>query len=221
MTNFEKFAKGQVGSLALHDYVNYQNKMKSSMSAYILEERTGNLAVMDIFSRLMIDRIIFLGTEIDDIVANIVNAQLLYLDTDKVNEPIKIFINSPGGECYSGLAILDCMDIVKSPVETVCLGLSASMAAVILAHGTKGYRKATPRSRVMIHQPSGGAGGNTTQISITAKEYEEVKFILAETLAIDTGKTTEEILNDFVFDKWLSAQAALDYGLIDKLVMKK
>ena len=221
--SFKIFAKDhKISPTAFDKYTKHQNGLitpKGSMTPYILEERPGNLALLDVFSRLMLDRIIFVGSEIDDITTNMINAQMLYLDTEKSNDPIKLFINSPGGDVYSGSAILDTMDLVKSPVDTVCIGLAASMGAVILGHGHT--RKATPRSRIMIHQPWGGAGGNTSQILIAAKEYETVRYNLAETLAIDCKKDVNEVLADCELDKWMSATQAIAYGIIDSLTVIK
>lgn len=186
------------------------------MTPYILEERKDNAVTVDIFSRLLTDRIIFLGTDINSEVANIIQAQLLYLEAQDKSADITMYINSPGGYISDGLAIYDTMKLIKPQVITVCTGLAASMAAVLLASGDKRY--CLPHSKVMIHQPSGFTSGKTTDILIDAEEIRKDRLLLAEILAQHTHKSQEEILTDFEKDKWFSAQEALDYNLIDSIL---
>lgn len=194
-------------------------KYNNIIAPNIAEERnTNNIAMMDIYSRLLEDRIVFLGEEIDEYVANSIVAQLLYLESIDSEREIYLYINSPGGSVYDGNSILDVMDIIKPQVRTVCTGLAASMAAIILSNGEKGFRSALPRSRVMIHQPSGGAWGQSTDINIAAKEIEFLKKELIQTLANNTGQDIEKINIDMERDKWLSPQDCIDYGIIDEIV---
>jgi len=186
----------------------------------ILEERQLNVTQMDVFSRLMMDRIIFLGTEINDYTANVVQAQLLYLDSAD-DKDISIYINSPGGSVYAGLGIYDTMQFVRSKVATICTGLAASMGAVLLVAGEKGQRAALPHSRIMIHQPMGGAQGQASDIEITAREILKLKQELYQIIANHSGNTLERIQQDSDRDYWMTAQEAAEYGMIDKVYTKK
>ena len=216
-TEFEKFAVGHCGvsSSALH-------RLSSVYAGYInptiVEERKLNVAQMDVFSRLMVDRIIFLGCPIDDDVANIIQAQLLFLDSSPEESDITLYINSPGGGVYAGLAIYDTMQTIRSDVKTICTGMAASMASILLAAGTKGKRSILPHSRVMIHQPMGGAQGQASDIEITAREILKLKEELHQILANHTGKTVEEITRDADRDFWMTAPEALAYGMVDEII---
>jgi ATP-dependent Clp protease, protease subunit len=175
----------------------------------------------DIFSRLLKDRIVFLGTEVNDDVANIIIAQFLFLESEDPDKEIMLYINSPGGVVTSGLAIFDTMEYVRCPVSTTCLGMAASMAAVLLAAGTKGRRSSLPNSRVMIHQPMGGARGQVSDIEIQAREIRHMKDVLTDILTNATGKSREQILKDIDRDFYLSASGAKEYGLIDNVLLPK
>lgn len=177
-----------------------------------------NVAVMDVFSRLMMDRIIFLGVPISDDVANIIQAQLLFLDSTDSKSDIQLYINSPGGSVYAGLGIYDTMQLVQSDVATICTGLAASMASVLLTAGTKGKRSALPHSRVMIHQPLGGAEGQASDIEITAREIIKLKKELYEIISLHSGKSLAQIEKDADRDYWMTAQEALKYGMIDEIL---
>ena len=220
MTEFEKYAVKHCGisssklSRIASVYDNYINPT-------IIEERALNVAQMDVFSRLMMDRIIFLGCGINDDVANIIQAQLLFLDSNGSDSDITLYINSPGGVVYSGLAIYDTMQSINADVATVCTGMAASMASVLLAAGTKGKRSILPHSRVMIHQPMGGAEGQASDIEITAREILKLKAELYDILVEHTGKNLEEITRDADRDFWMSAQEALDYGMVDEIIKRK
>lgn len=192
----------------------------SSLTPTIVEERNMNIAIMDVFSRLMMDRIIFLGTEIDDYVANVISAQFLFLNSLDKDADIKLYINSPGGSIYDGNSILDVIDLVDNDVATVCTGLAASMAAVILSHGKKEKRCALKRSRVMIHQPIGGTWGQASDIEIEAKEIKKLKKELVQTLADNTGQPYSKVWRDCDRDKWLTAEESKNYGIIDKILSK-
>ena len=182
----------------------------------ILEERKLNVTQMDVFSRLMMDRIIFLGTEINDYTANVIQAQL-YLDSVDSDKPISIYLNTPGGSVYAGLGIYDTMQFIKSPVSTICTGMAASMGAVLLAAGEKGKRAALPHSRVMIHQPLGGIHGQASDIEITAKQILTLKDELYQILSDHTGQSMDKIRQDADRDYWMTGQQALNYGMIDHL----
>lgn len=225
-SDFMKYLSSQKGisSLGARQYVNYQNKMlnrASYMNPTIIEERDLNVAIMDVFSRLMMDRVIFLGTEIDDYTANVIQAQLLYLSSIDENSDISIYINSPGGIVYSGLGIYDTMQYVTPDISTVCTSLAASMASVILCAGTPGKRYALPHSRVMIHQPLGGAEGQASDIEITAREIGKLKKELYTIIADHTGKPIKKIEKDGDRDHWMIASEALEYGMIDKILTSK
>ena len=184
----------------------------------ILEQRQLNVTQMDVFSRLMADRIIFLGTEIDDTVANVIIAQLLYLSSQDPEAPITIYLNTPGGSVYSGMAIYDTIQYIPNEVRTVCTGLAASMGSVLLCGGTKGKRYALPHSRIMIHQPLGGTGlAQASDIEITAKEILKLKDELAGVVAKHSGKSVKQVLKDMDRDHWMTAEEALEYGMIDEI----
>ena len=211
MEGFKKFAKGNgVNGNGLDKYITQMGYINPT----ILEERELNVTQMDVFSRLMMERIIFLGTGIDADVANIVNAQMLYLSSLS-DEDITLNINSPGGEVYSGLAIIDTMNFINNDIQTVCMGMAASMGAVILSAGKKGKRGALKHSRVMIHQPLGGARGQASDILIEAEQIKLVKDELCNILADNSGQSFEKVIADCDRDHWLTADEALKYGLID------
>ena len=214
--DFRKFAQSnnRISSLTLDAF-------ESSMTPYIIEERQLNVAQMDVFSRLMMDRIIFMGTAIDDTVANILQAQLLFLESLDASKDIQIYINSPGGGVYAGLGIYDTMQYIRPDVATICTGLAASMGAVLLAAGTAGKRAALPHSRVMIHQPLGGAQGQASDIEITAREILKLKEELYEILANHSGQNIKQIENDADRDYWMRAEEAMKYGLIDEVLTRK
>ncbi|MDO4461098.1 MAG: ATP-dependent Clp endopeptidase proteolytic subunit ClpP [Bacteroidia bacterium] len=220
MNDFRKFAIGQPGvrRTALDHYTQVMN---GYISPTIIEERPLNVASMDVFSRLMMDRIIFLGTEINDDVANIVQAQLLFLESCDPSKDISIYINSPGGVVYAGLGIYDTMQYINSDVATICTGLAASMASVLLAAGAKGKRSALPHSRVMIHQPLGGAQGQASDIEITAREILKLKDELYDILHQHTGTDVEKIRQDADRDYWMVASEAKEYGLIDEVLVRQ
>jgi len=190
----------------------------SSMTPYIIEERQLNVAQMDVFSRLMMDRIIFLGTGIDDHVANIITAQLLFLESVDPKKDIQIYLNSPGGGVYAGLGIYDTMQYISPDVATICTGMAASMGAVLLCAGAKGKRSALPHSRVMIHQPLGGAQGQASDIEITAREIQKLKVELYEIIAKHSGKDYDQVWKDSDRDYWMIAQEAKDYGMVDEVL---
>ncbi len=214
---FEKYAVKHRGisSATLHSYRNNF----TDLTPYIIEERSLNVAQMDVFSRLMMDRIIFLGEPINDYVANIVTAQLLFLDSTDRARDIQMYINSPGGSVYAGLGIYDTMQFVTPDVSTICTGIAASMGQILLCAGVKGKRSALKHSRIMIHQPSGGIGGQASDIAITAKEIKKVKLELYTITAHHTGKDVETINKDSDRDFWMSAAEAKDYGLIDEVLI--
>ncbi len=214
--DFRKFAqdKSRISSLTLDAFEN-------SMTPYIIEERQLNVAQMDVFSRLMMDRIIFLGTAIDDHVANILQAQLLFLESLDAGKDIQIYINSPGGGVYAGLGIYDTMQYINPDVATICTGLAASMGAVLLAAGAVKKRSALPHARVMIHQPLGGVQGQASDIEITAKEILKLKGELYKILADHSGQTMKKIENDADRDYWMKADEAKKYGLIDEVLVRK
>ena len=197
--------------------MNVDKYIESSLTPYIIEERQLNVAQMDVFSRLMMDRIIFLGTGINDQVANIVQAQLLFLESADSKKDIQIYMNSPGGSVYAGLGIYDTMQVVAPDVATICTGMAASMGAVLLAGGAAGKRSALEHARIMIHQPSGGAQGQSRYIEITAREIVKIRQELYEILAKHSGKTFEEIELDSDRDYWMNAKEAVEYGIVDKI----
>ena len=191
------------------------------ITPYIIEERKMNVAQMDVFSRLMMDRIIFLGVPINDDVANIITAQLLFLESLDDKQDIQLYINSPGGAVYAGLGIYDTMQYVRPDLATICTGMAASMGAVILCAGTKGKRTGLPHSRVMIHQPMGGAGGMASDIEITYQEISKIKKELYDIIATHSGQEYERVLEDGDRDFWMRAPEARDYGMIDEVLERK
>jgi ATP-dependent Clp protease protease subunit len=192
----------------------------SSMTPYIIEERQLNVAQMDVFSRLMMDRIIFLGTGIDDTVANIIQAQLLFLESADSKKDIQIYLNSPGGSVYAGLGIYDTIQYIAPDVATICTGMAASMGAVLLCAGTKGKRTALKHSRVMIHQPLGGAQGQASDIEITAREIAKLKKELYDIIAHHSGQKYDKVWEDSDRDYWMTAEEAKDYGMIDEVLIR-
>ncbi|MCC5915951.1 MAG: ATP-dependent Clp endopeptidase proteolytic subunit ClpP [Cryomorphaceae bacterium] len=214
---FEKYAIKHQGLSSLH----VNSYIESSLTPYIIEERQMNVAQMDVFSRLMMDRIIFLGTGINDQVANIVQAQLLFLESVDAKKDIQIYLNSPGGSVYAGLGIYDTMQVVAPDVSTICTGIAASMAAVLLCAGEKGKRTALPHSRVMIHQPLGGAQGQASDIEITTREILKLKKELYEIIANHSGQSYDKVHEDSDRDYWMIASEALEYGMIDEVLTTK
>ena len=214
--DFRKFAmsKSGISSMVLDDVIKSQNQY---LNPYILEERQLNVTQMDVFSRFMMDRIIFLGTPIDDYTANTLQAQLLYLDSTDSGKDISIYINSPGGSVYAGLGIYDTMQYIQSDVSTFCTGMAASMAAVLLVAGAEGKRFGLPHSRVMIHQPMGGAQGQASDIETTAREIQKLKRELYTIIAEHSHTEFDKVWADSDRDYWMTAQEALDYGMIDKI----
>ena len=217
--DFRKYATKHLGmnSMVLDDVI----KSQGYLNPYILEERQLNVTQLDVFSRLMMDRIIFLGAPIYDDAANIIQAQLLFLESVDPDKDIQIYINSPGGSVSAGLGIYDTMQLVAPDVATICTGLAASMGAVLLTAGARGKRSALPHSRVMIHQPLGGAQGQASDIEITAREMMKTKRELYEILAAHSGVPIRKIEKDADRDYWLTAAEARDYGLIDEVLAKR
>jgi len=213
---FKKFATKHQGINSM-----YYDKLVSSVTPYIIEERQLNVAQMDVFSRLMMDRIIFLGTAIDDYVANIIQAQLLFLESVDNSKDISIYINSPGGSVYAGLGMYDTMQFIKPDVATICTGMAASMGAVLMCAGEKGKRSALPHSRVMIHQPLGGAQGQASDIEITAREIMKLKDELYQIISKHSGQTMEKVHADSDRDYWMKAEEAKKYGMIDEILIRK
>ena len=220
MEDFRKYAVKHLGlnSQVLNDVVSAQNQY---LNPYILEERQLNVTQMDVFSRLMMDRIIFLGTQIDDYTANTLQAQLLYLDSVDPGKDISIYINSPGGSVYAGLGIYDTMQFISSPVATICTGMAASMAAVLLVAGAEGKRSALTHSRVMIHQPMGGAQGQASDIEITAREIQKLKKELYTIIAEHSHTDFDKVWADSDRDYWMTAQEAKEYGMIESVLVRK
>jgi len=212
---FKKYATQHHGINSL-----YYDQLVSSMTPYIIEERQLNVAQMDVFSRLMMDRIIFLGTAINDSVANIIQAQLLFLESTDKTKDIQIYINSPGGGVYAGLGIYDTMQFIGPDVATICTGIAASMAAVLLCAGQEGKRSGLTHSRVMIHQPLGGAQGQASDIEITAREILKLKKELYEIIAKHSGQTYEKVYEDSDRDYWMKAPEAKTYGMIDEVLLR-
>ncbi len=217
--DFLKFAVSN-GMNSMH-VENAMNASASYISPSILEERQLNVTQMDVFSRLMMDRIIFLGTEVNDYTANVIQAQLLYLDSVDSDRDISIYLNTPGGSVYAGLGIYDTMQFVKSKVATICTGMAASMGAVLLVAGEKGMRAALPHSRVMIHQPLGGIQGQASDIEITAREILKLKDELYQIISDHSGQAMEKIRQDADRDYWMTAKEALEYGMIDKVYSRE
>ena len=212
---FKKFAIQHQGVNSL-----YYDQIVSSMTPYIIEERQLNVAQMDVFSRLMMDRIIFLGTAINDSIANIIQAQLLFLESVDKEKDIQIYINSPGGSVYAGLGIYDTMQFIGPDVSTICTGIAASMAAVLLCAGKEGKRSGLTHSRVMIHQPLGGAQGQASDIEITAREILKLKDELYEIIAKHSKQPFEKVYEDSDRDYWMRAEAAKEYGMIDEILVR-
>ena len=217
---FDRYARLHCGisSMTLH---RYESACDSYINPTIIEERKLNVASMDVFSRLLMDRIIFLGVPIDDDVANIIQAQLLFLASTDSKADVSIYLNTPGGSVSSGLAIYDTMQLIEPDVATICTGMAASMGAVLLCSGVKGKRSSLPHSRVMIHQPLGGANGQASDIEIAAREIMKVKKELYTILAEHTGKPYETIEADGDRDFWMSSAEALEYGMIDEILTGK
>ena len=215
---FHKYATKHLGmnGLALDKYIGITSNY---ISPSILEERQLNVTQMDVFSRLMMDRIIFLGTQIDDYTANVIQAQLLFLDSSDPGKDISIYLNSPGGSVYAGLGIYDTMQFIGSDVATICTGMAASMGAILLVAGTKNKRSALKHSRVMIHQPMGGAQGQASDIEITAREIQKLKKELYSIIADHSGNPFERIEKDSDRDYWMTSQEALEYGMVDRVLI--
>lgn len=219
--NAEEFKKFAVHSQGISGAnVDRYNHHVENMTQYIIEERPGNFRAIDVFTRLISDRIIFLGMGIDDQIANIITAQLLFLESTDPTKDIIMYINSPGGSVYAGLGIYDTMQYIKPEIATICTGLAASMGAVLLAAGSAKKRSALPHSRIMIHQPMGGAQGQASDMEISLKQILELKKDLYEILAKHSGKTLEEIEKDSDRDYWMRAAEAKKYGLIDEVLAK-
>ena len=216
---FNKYATGHMGisSMSLHRYTSIWGNY---ISPTIIEERQLNIASMDVFSRLMMDRIIFLGLPIDDYVANIIQAQLLYLDSADPSKDIQIYFNTPGGSVHAGMGIYDTMQYISSDVASICTGMAASMGAVLLTAGTKGKRSALKHSRIMIHQPMGGAQGQASDIEITTREILKLKKELYQIIADHTGNSLDKIAKDSDRDHWMTSHEALEYGMIDEVLEK-
>ena len=219
MNDFRKFATSRLGinGMMLDDVMKAQAQY---LNPYILEERQLNVTQMDVFSRLMMDRIIFLGTQVDDYTANVIQAQLLYLDSSEPGKDVSIYINSPGGSVYAGLGIYDTMQYIQSDVSTICTGMAASMAAVLLVAGAKDKRFALKHSRVMIHQPMGGIQGQASDIEITSREILKLKKELYTIISEHSGQPYDKVYQDSDRDYWMTAQEAVDYGMIDRVLEK-
>ena len=220
MNDFRRFATGHLGmnGMVLDDVVKAQAQY---LNPYILEERQLNVTQMDVFSRLMMERIIFLGTQVDDYTANTIQAQLLYLDSVDPGKDISIYINSPGGSVTAGLGIYDTMQLISSDVATLCTGMAASMAAVLLVAGKEGKRSALKHSRVMIHQPLGGVQGQASDIEIEAKEIMKFKKELYTIISDHSHQSFEKVWNDSDRNYWMNAEEAKAYGMIDDVLVKK
>lgn len=223
MNEFEKYATKhmRINSLTLNRYnSSVKTNIKGYISPMIIEERQMNVATMSVFDRLMMDRIVFIGTGIDDTVSNIIQAQLLFLESTDRTKDIQIYINSGGGSVYAGLGIYDTMQYIQPDIATISIGISASMAAVLLCAGTKGKRTALKHSRIMIHQPSGGADGQASDILIVAKEIQLLKNELYEIISQHSGQEVSKIEKDSDRDSWMTAQEAKEYGMIDEVLIK-
>ena len=221
INDFRKFARDRFGvsSMNLHRYTSIIAD-NSYISPTIIEERQLNVASMDVFSRLMMDRIIFLGLPIDDYVANIIQAQLLYLDSSDPGKDIQIYLNTPGGSVSAGLGIYDTMQYISADVATICTGMAASMGAVLLTAGTKGKRSALKHSRIMIHQPMGGAEGQASDVEIAVKEIIKLKKELYEIIALHSGNPIEKVEKDSDRDYWMTSTEAKEYGMIDEVLLR-
>ena len=220
--DFRNYATKHLGmnGLALDKYTSITNDI-NYISPSILEERQLNVTQMDVFSRLMMDRIIFLGTQVDDYTANVIQAQLLYLDSSDPGKDISIYLNTPGGSVYAGLGIYDTMQFISSDVATICTGIAASMGAVLMVAGAEGKRSALKHSRIMIHQPMGGAQGQASDIEITAREIQKLKKELYTIIADHSHNPFERIEKDSDRDYWMTADEALEYGMIDKVLFNE
>jgi len=220
MDEFRKYATRHLGmnGQTLDDVIKAESQY---LNPYILEERQLNVTQMDVFSRLMMDRIIFLGTEISDYTANTIQAQLLYLDSVDSSKDISIYINSPGGSVHAGLGIYDTMQFISSPVATICTGMAASMAAVLMVAGQEGKRSALPHSRIMIHQPMGGIQGQASDIEITAREIQKLKKELYTIISDHSHTPYDKVWADSDRDYWMTAQEAKEYGMIDQILEKR
>ncbi len=216
---FKKYATMHRGisSITLE---NYMSVTGNYISPTIIEERQMNIVTMDVFSRLMMDRIIFLGVPINDYVANIIQAQLLFLESSDSGKDIQIYLNTPGGSVYAGLGIYDTMQYIAPDVATICTGMAASMGAVLLCAGTKGKRTALTHSRILIHQPMGGASGQASDIEITAREIQKLKKELYEIISKHSGQKYKKVWDDGDRDYWMTSEEAKDYGMIDEILVK-
>ncbi len=225
---FKKYAVKHLGisSLTVDSYTDHVNNSMthinpSNLTPYIMEERQLNMLQMDVFSRLMMDRIIFLGEAINDYVANVVQAQLLFLESSDRNKDIQMYLNTPGGSVYAGLGIYDTMQIINPDVATICTGMAASMGAILMCAGTAGKRTALPHSRVMIHQPLGGTQGQATDLEIYVKETNKLKNELYQILADHSGQSIKKIEKDADRDFWMTAEEAKDYGMVDEVLSRR
>ncbi len=219
MDEFLKYATKHRG-ISSTSLEKYRSIASNYISPTIIEERQLNIATMDVFSRLMMDRIIFLGVPIDDYVANIIQAQLLFLESVDSRKDIQIYLNTPGGSVYAGLGIYDTMQYINPDIATICTGMAASMGAILLCAGTKGKRTALKHSRILIHQPMGSAEGQASDIEITAREIQKLKKELYDIISLHSGKSYKEILKDADRDYWMTSQEALDYGMIDEILVR-
>lgn len=217
---FKSYAVKHKGFSSMH-LDKYVSDNITNLTPYIIEERQLNVAQMDVFSRLMMDRILFLGNAVDDYTASVIQAQLLFLESTDPKSDIQIYINSPGGMVYAGLGIYDTMQYISPDVATICTGIAASMAAVLLCAGTKGKRTGLKHSRVMIHQPLGGAGGQASDIEITANEILKIKDELYEIISEHSGQSLEKVEQDSDRDYWMKADEAKAYGMIDEVLFRK
>lgn len=213
---FKKFATKHLGISSMH----LGHYIESSLTPYIIEERSLNMTQMDVFSRLMMDRIIFLGTGINDQVANIINAQLLFLESVDAKKDIQIYLNSPGGSVYAGLGIYDTMQYIRPDVATICTGMAASMGAVLMCAGAEGKRTALKHARVMIHQPLGGAQGQASDIEITAREIMKLKKELYDIIATHSKQPFDKVWEDSDRDYWMTAEEAKAYGMVDEVLVR-
>ncbi len=219
MDEFTGYAVGhrRINRLALEKY---KAVSANYISPTIIEERQLNIATMDVFSRLMMDRIIFLGVPVDDYVANIIQAQLLFLESVDSRKDIQIYLNTPGGSVYAGLGIYDTMQYINPDVATICTGMAASMGAILLCAGAKGKRTALKHSRILIHQPMGSAEGQASDIDITAKQIQMLKKELYEIISLHTGQQYKKILKDADRDYWMTSEEAREYGMIDEILVR-
>lgn len=219
---FQKYAVKHRGisSATMHNFTSHFNKQVTNLTPYIIEERPMNVASMDVFSRLMMDRIIFLGEGINDYVANIVTAQLLFLESVDRNKDIQMYLNSPGGGVYAGLGIYDTMQIIQPDVSTICTGIAASMGAVLMCAGVKGKRTALKHSRIMIHQPMSGTEGQASDMEITVREVLKLKKELYEIISYHSGQKYSKVEKDGDRDYWMTAEEAKEYGMVDEVLTR-